>query len=124
MGPAHNVYVVGCFIDECAHTAGRDPIEYRRALLGKNPRSRAVLDLAAEKSGWGTPLPPGSGRGVSLHDSFGSHIAVVAEVAVTAAGEMKIKRVTVAIDCGQSINPDTIIAQMEGGLVFGFTAAL
>jgi isoquinoline 1-oxidoreductase beta subunit len=124
VGPTHNVYAVESFIDELAHAAGRDPVEYRRALLTKNPRSRAVLDLAAQKSGWGTGLAAGIGRGVSLHDSFGSHLAVVVEVAVSPAGEIKLRRVVAAVDCGQTINPDTVKAQIEGGLVFGLSAAL
>ncbi len=124
VGPTHNVYVVECFIDELALAAGRDPVDYRRALLGKNPRSRAVLDLAASKAGWGTGLPPGIGRGVSLHDSFGSHLAVVVEVEVSSAGEVRLRRVVAAVDCGQTINPDTVKAQVEGGLVFGLSAAL
>jgi isoquinoline 1-oxidoreductase beta subunit len=124
VGPTHNVYVVECFMDELAQAAGRDPVDYRRALLGKLPRARAVLDLAAEKAGWGTPLPAGMGRGVSLHDSFGSYLAVVVEIAVSDLGEIKLRRVVAAVDCGQTINPDTVAAQIEGGLVFGLSAAL
>ncbi|MFC7554791.1 xanthine dehydrogenase family protein molybdopterin-binding subunit [Pseudoroseomonas wenyumeiae] len=124
VGPTHNVYVVECFMDELAHAAGRDPVDYRRALLGKLPRARAVLDLAAEKSGCGTPLPAGCGRGVSLHDSFGSYLAVVVEVAVSDLGKVKLRRVVAAVDCGQTVNPDTVAAQIEGGLVFGLSAAL
>ncbi|MFL5332091.1 MAG: molybdopterin cofactor-binding domain-containing protein [Geminicoccaceae bacterium] len=124
VGPTHNVYVVESFMDELAHAAGRDPVEYRRALLGHNPRSRAVLDLAAEKAGWGSALPAGSGRGVSLHDSFGSHLAVVAEVSVSAQGVVRLTRVVAAVDCGTTVNPDTVAAQIQGGLVFGFSAAL
>jgi isoquinoline 1-oxidoreductase beta subunit len=124
VGPTHNVHVVETFMDELAHAAGRDPVEYRRALLKNNPRGRAVLDLAAEKSGWGTPLPPRRGRGVALHDSFGSHLAVVAEVEVSPLGEIRLHRVVAAIDCGFTVNPDTVAAQIEGGLVFGFSAAL
>jgi isoquinoline 1-oxidoreductase beta subunit len=124
VGPTHNVYVVESFVDELAHAAGRDPVEYRRALLTKNPRSRAVLDLAAQRSGWGTGLPAGVGRGVSLHDAFGSNLAVVVEIAVSPAGEVKLRRVVAVVDCGQTINPDTVKAQVEGGLVFGLSAAL
>ena len=123
VGPTHNVYVVESFIDECAHAAGRDPVEYRRALLAKNARARAVLDLAAQKSGWGGKLADCAGRGVSLHDSFGSFLAVVAEVEVSAEGEVRLRRVVAAIDCGQTVNPDSVAAQIQGGLVFGFTAA-
>jgi isoquinoline 1-oxidoreductase beta subunit len=124
VGPTHNVFVVECFMDELAQAAGRDPVEYRRSLLSGKPRARAVLDLAAERSGWGTPLPAGTGRGVSLHDSFGSYLAVVVEVTVSAAGEVRLNRVVAAVDCGQTINPDTVAAQIEGGLVFGLSAAL
>jgi isoquinoline 1-oxidoreductase beta subunit len=124
VGPTHNVYVVESFIDELAHAAGRDPIDYRRALLGKNPRARAVLDLAARQSGWGSAMAAGSGRGVSLHNSFGSYLAVVLEIAVSPNGEIKIARVVAAVDCGLVINPDTVKAQIEGGLIFGLTAAL
>ncbi|WP_328702777.1 molybdopterin cofactor-binding domain-containing protein [Belnapia mucosa] len=116
--------MVESFMDELAHAAGQDPIAYRRAILSGKPRARAVLDLAAEKSGWGTPLPAGSGRGVSLHDSFGSYPAVVVELAVTPYGEVKLRRVVAAVDCGETINPDTVAAQVEGGLVFGLSAAL
>ncbi|MGY3450345.1 molybdopterin cofactor-binding domain-containing protein [Bradyrhizobium sp. USDA 4353] len=124
VGPTHNVFVVESFVDELAHAAKRDPIDYRKALLGKNPRSRTVLEMAAEKAGWGTPLPPRSGRGVSLHDSFGSHLAIVLQVAVADNGEIKLQRAVAVMDCGLTINPDQVKAQMEGGLNFGLTAAL
>jgi isoquinoline 1-oxidoreductase beta subunit len=124
VGPTHNVFVVESFIDECAAAAGQDPVAYRRAMLGKNPRALAVLNLAAEKSGWGTPLPAGVGRGVSLQYAFASFLAHVLEVEVTPAGEIRLRRATVAIDCGQRVNPDTISAQIEGGLVFGLSMAL
>jgi isoquinoline 1-oxidoreductase beta subunit len=124
VGPTHNVFVVECFMDELAHAAGKDPVEYRRALLTKKPRALAVLNLAAEKAGWGTPLPAGTGRGVSLHDSFGSFLAVVVEASVTAAGEVQLKRVVAAVDCGLTIHPDTVKGQIEGGLIFGFSGAL
>jgi isoquinoline 1-oxidoreductase beta subunit len=124
VGPTHNVFVVESFIDELAHAAGKDPLDYRRMLLDKNPRALAVLNLAAEKSGWGNPLPERTGRGVSLHDSFGSYLAVVIETAVTPAGEVKLRRITAAMDCGIAINPNSVKAQVEGGLVFGLSAAL
>jgi isoquinoline 1-oxidoreductase beta subunit len=124
VGPTHNVFVVESFMDELAQAAGRDPVAYRQALLSGKPRAAAVLRLAAEKSGWGTPLPHGTGRGVSLHDSFGSYLAVVVEVTVSNAGEIRLNRVVAAVDCGQTINPDTVKAQVEGGLVFGLSAAL
>jgi isoquinoline 1-oxidoreductase subunit beta len=124
VGPTHNVFVVESFIDELAHSAQRDPLDYRKQLLGKNPRAKAVLELVAEKSNWGSPLPARRGRGVSLHDSFGSFLAVVVEVTVDQSGEIKIDKAVAAMDCGLTINPDQVKAQLEGGLNFGFTAAL
>jgi isoquinoline 1-oxidoreductase beta subunit len=124
VGPTHNVFVVESFIDELAHEAGRDPVEYRLALLKRNPRAAGVLKVVAEKSGCGNPLPAGSGRGVSLHDSFGSHVGMVIEIAVAATGEIQMKRIVAAVDCGLAINPNSVRAQIEGGIVFGLTAAL
>ncbi len=124
VGPTHNVFVVESFIDELAHAAAKDPVAYRLDLLRNNPRAAGALKMAAEKSGWGGALPAGSGRGVSLHDSFGSHVAMVIEIAVTETGEIKMKRIVAAIDCGLAINPDSVRAQLEGGIVFGLTAAL
>jgi isoquinoline 1-oxidoreductase beta subunit len=124
VGPTHNVFVVESFVDECALAAGKDPIEFRRAMLEKNPRALAVLNLAAEKSGWGSKLPPGVGRGVSLQFAFGSYVAHILEVEVTASSEIKLRRSVVAIDCGQRVNPDTIEAQIQGGVIFGLTAAM
>ncbi len=124
VGPTHNIFVVESFMDECAAAAGQDPVAYRRALLGHNPRALAVLDLAAEKSGWGTKLPAGHGRGISLQFAFSSYVAHVCEAAVTAEGGIRVVRCTVAIDCGQRINPDTVEAQVQGGLIFGLSMAL
>ena len=124
VGPTHNVFVVESFMDECAAAAGQDPVAYRRALLAHNPRALAVLDLAAAKSGWGTPLPPNHGRGVSLQFAFSSYVAHVCEVEVTPEAHIHVRRCTAAIDCGQRINPDTIAAQVEGGLIFGLSMAL
>lgn len=124
VGVTHNAFMVEGFIDELAAAAKKDPVDYRRALLGKAPRARAVLDLAAEKAGWGRPLVAGSGRGVSLVFGFGSYVAQVAEVAVAADGTAKVQRVVCAIDCGQVVNPDTVRAQMEGGIIFGLSAVL
>ena len=124
VGPTHSIFVVESFIDELAAAAGQDPVAYRRALLGRSPRAKAVLDLAAEKAGWGQPLPPRSGRGVALLHAFGSYIAQVAEVAVLPQGDVRVKRVVCAVDCGTIVNPDTVRAQMEGGIVFGVTGAL
>jgi isoquinoline 1-oxidoreductase subunit beta len=124
VGPTHNVFVVESFIDELAAVAKQDPVAYRRALLDRAPRARAVLDLAAQQAGWGRPLPAGRGRGVALLHAFGSYIAQVAEVTVSRAGEVRVERVVCAVDCGTIVNPDTVRAQMEGGIIFGITAAL
>jgi isoquinoline 1-oxidoreductase beta subunit len=124
VGETHNVFVVESFLDELAHAAGQDPVAYRRALLGKNPRSLAVLNKAAQASGWGKPLPSRSARGISLHDSFGTHAALVMEVEVDTQGEILLRRATAAVDCGIAVNPDSVIAQIEGGVLFGLSAAL
>jgi isoquinoline 1-oxidoreductase beta subunit len=124
VGPTHNIFVVESFMDELAAAAKTDPVEYRRALLTKSPRAKAVLDLAAEKAGWGQPLPERHGRGVSVQFVFGSYVAQVAEVEVAKNGEVRVTRVVCAVDCGVVVNPDTVRAQMEGGIIFGLTAAL
>jgi isoquinoline 1-oxidoreductase beta subunit len=124
VGPTHNTFVVESFMDELAHEARRDPVAYRRALLGKELRSLAVLDLAATKAGWGTPLPPRSGRGVSLHKNFDTRAALVVEVVVDEDGSIRLRRIVAAVDCGIQINPDTIRAQIQGGVIFGLSAAL
>jgi isoquinoline 1-oxidoreductase beta subunit len=124
VGPSHNVFVTESFIDELATAAKQDPVAYRRALLDKSPRAKAVLDLAAEKSGWGQALPKGSGRGVSLQFVFGSYLAQVAEVDVSKEGAVRVRRVVCAVDCGTVVNPDTVQAQIQSGIVFGATAAL
>ena len=123
VGPTHNIFVVESFIDELAAAARKDPFEYRRALLDRAPRARAVLELVAEQAGWGKPLSSGSGRGISLLYAFGSYIAQVAEVAVS-QGEVRVSRVVCAVDCGTIVNPDIVKAQMESGIIFGITAAL
>jgi isoquinoline 1-oxidoreductase subunit beta len=124
VGPNNNVFATECFMDELARKANMDPVEFRRAMLGNNPRLKAALDLAAEKSGWGQPLPPRAGRGVSVQPSFASFIATVVEAEVDSNGEVHLRRVTSAVDTGIAVNPDTIMAQLEGGLIFGLTAAL
>ncbi|MFZ1069733.1 MAG: molybdopterin cofactor-binding domain-containing protein, partial [Methyloceanibacter sp.] len=124
VGPAHNIFVVESFIDELAALAKKDPVECRRGLLGKAPRMLGVLNLAAEKAGWGSPLPAGVGRGVSVQFAMGSYLSQIAEVEVSKDGEVNVRRVVCAVDCGQTVNPDTITAQMEGGIVFGISAAL
>jgi isoquinoline 1-oxidoreductase subunit beta len=123
VGPTHNAFVVEGFIDELAATAGRDPLDYRRALV-RDPRARAVLDLAAAKAGWGTPVPKGQGRGIALLQAFGSYVAQVIQVQVGDDGDVRVLRVVCAVDCGQVVNPSTVAAQMEGGIVFGLSAAL
>jgi isoquinoline 1-oxidoreductase beta subunit len=124
VGPTHNIFVVESFIDELAHAAKQDPVAYRKTLLGHNPRALAVLTLAAEKAGWGRPLPPRRGRGVSVQSAFGSYLAQVAEVEIAADGSLKVHRIVCAVDCGMVVNPDTIEAQVQGGTFFGLTAAL
>jgi isoquinoline 1-oxidoreductase beta subunit len=124
VGPSHNVFVTESFIDELAAAAKQDPVAYRRSLLEKSPRAKAVLDLAAEESGWGQPLPNGSGRGVALQFVFGSYLAQVAEVEVTKDGATRLRRVVCAVDCGTAINPDSVEAQIQSGIIYGATAAL
>jgi isoquinoline 1-oxidoreductase beta subunit len=124
VGPSHNVYVTESFIDELAAAAKQDAVAYRRALLDKAPRARAVLDLAAQKAGWGQPLPNRIGRGVALQFVFGSYLAQVAEVEVSGSGQVRVRRVVCAVDCGTAVNPDTIQAQAQSGTIFGITAAL
>jgi isoquinoline 1-oxidoreductase beta subunit len=123
VGPTRSVFAVESFIDELAAAAQKDPVRYRRALL-REPRLRAVLDLAADRAGWGTGLPAGSGRGVSIQFAFGSYLAQVAEVSMGRDGQPRVERVVCAMDCGQMVNPDTVRAQLEGGVMFGLSAAL
>ena len=124
VGPSHNVFITESFIDELAAAAKQDSIAYRRTLLEHNPRAKAVLDLVAEKSNWGQPLPKGHGRGVSIQNAFGSILAEVAEVEVTKDGSVRVHRVVCAMDCGAVVNPDTVEAQLQSGVMFGATAAL
>ncbi|MBF0499735.1 MAG: xanthine dehydrogenase family protein molybdopterin-binding subunit [Candidatus Riflebacteria bacterium] len=124
VGHSHTAFVVESFLDEAARAAGKDPFEFRRALLADKPRHRGVLELAAQKAGWGTPLAAGRGRGIAVHESFGSFVAQVAEVSVASSGEVRVHRVICAVDCGRIVNPDIIRAQMESGIVFGLSAAL
>jgi isoquinoline 1-oxidoreductase beta subunit len=117
-------FFVESFVDELAHQAGRDPLEYRRALLAQKPRHLGTLNLAAEKSGWGTPLPPNHGRGIAMVECFGTVVAHVVEVEVTDDGALKVHRFTTAADCGMAVNPDGFKAQMESGIIVGLSAAL
>jgi isoquinoline 1-oxidoreductase subunit beta len=123
VGHSHTAFAVECFMDEMAALAQRDPYQFRRQLLAKEPRYLAVLDLAAQKAGWGTRMPKGMGRGIAVHFSFGSYSAQVAEVSV-ADGQVRVHRMVCAIDCGQYVNPDIIAAQAESGAIFGASAAL
>lgn len=123
VGHSHHAFFAEGFIDECAVAAGQDPLEFRRALLGHAPRHRAVLELAATRANWGSALAANHGRGIALAESFGSICAQVAEVEVNGS-EVRVHRVVCAIDCGFAINPDTVVAQMESGIIYGLTAAL
>ena len=124
VGHTHTAFVVETFLDELAHAAGKDPYEFRRALLDKHARHKRVLEFVAEKAGWGKPPTEGRGRGLALHEAFGSFVAQVAEVSVSKEGRLRVHRVVCAIDCGPVVNPDIVRAQMEGGIVYGLTAAL
>jgi isoquinoline 1-oxidoreductase beta subunit len=124
VGHSQNIFFMESFVDELAAAAKKDPYEFRRAMLGKQPRYKAVLELAAEKAGWGKPLPAGVFRGIAVAQSFGSYVAEVAEVSVAADGTPKVHRVVAAVDCGMTVNPQTIVRQIEGGIVYGLSAAL
>jgi isoquinoline 1-oxidoreductase beta subunit len=124
VGPSHNVFVTESFMDELAAAAKQDPVAYRRALLDKSPRAKAVLELAAEKAGWGQPLPERVGRGVSLQFVFATYMAHVAEVQVAKDGAVRVRRVVCAVDCGTVVNPDTVRAQIMSAIIFGITATL
>lgn len=119
----HNGFVVESFVDELARTAGADPFEYRRSLLGDHPYHLGVLERAAEAADWGSSLPEGRARGIAVVESFGSHVAEVAEVSIE-DGKPRVHRVVCAVDCGPTVNPSIIEAQMESGIVYGLTAAL
>lgn len=123
VGHSYNAFVMESLVDELATAAGKDPLDYRRALLKNHARHLGVLNLAAEKAGWGTPLPAGRARGIAVHESFGSFVAHVAEVSAD-NGAIRVHRVVCAIDCGIAVNPHTIEAQMESGIAFGLSAAL
>jgi isoquinoline 1-oxidoreductase beta subunit len=124
VGHSHSAFVIETFLDELAHAAGKDPFEYRVALLKKDSRHRRVLELVAEKAGWGKPPPEGRGRGIAVHESFGSYVAHVVEASISPEGKPRVHRVVCALDCGPVVNPETVRAQVEGGAVFGLTAAL
>ncbi len=123
VGHSHTAFVIESFLDEIAHASKTDPLALRRKLLAGKPRNLGVLELAASKAGWGTPLPKGRARGLAVHHSFESYVAAVAEVALE-DGKPRVLKYTVAVDCGRVVNPDTIRAQIEGAVGFGLTAAL
>jgi isoquinoline 1-oxidoreductase beta subunit len=129
VGSTHTAFATETFLDELAQAAGQDPLQFRRGLLAGHPRHLGVLEAAAAGAGWGKPLAPGAsgekrGRGIAVHESFGSFVAQVAEVTVRGDGSIRVDRVVCAVDCGIAVNPDVIRAQMEGGIGFGLTAAL
>jgi isoquinoline 1-oxidoreductase beta subunit len=124
VGPNNNVFAIESFIDELALKANQDPVAFRGAMLDKEPRLKAAMQLAASKAGWGEALPKRTGRGIAIQTSFASYIATVAEVEVDEQGEVRVKRLVCAVDTGTIVNPDTVVAQLEGGLIFGLTAAL
>ena len=124
VGHSQNAFFLEAFIDEVAAAAGKDPVEFRRAMLGKQPRLRAVLDLAAQKAGWGSPLPDGLHRGVAVAASFGSFVAQVADVSLEAGGRPRVHRIVAAVDCGTAVNPEIVRRQIEGAIVYGLSAAL
>jgi isoquinoline 1-oxidoreductase beta subunit len=124
VGASHNGFMLESFMDELAAAAGQDPVAYRRALLGRKPRHLGVLELVAEKSGWGTPLPEGRARGVAVLESFSTYVAEVAEVSLNPDRTVRVHRVVAAVDCGTVVNPDIVKAQIESAVVFGLTAAL
>lgn len=123
VGSSHTAFSTECFLDEVAAAAGKDPVAFRLAMLGKHPRHAGVVKLAAEKANWGKPSA-GTFQGIAVHESFGSWVAQVAEVSVAKDGQVKVHRVVCAVDCGQVVNPDTVAAQMEGAIVYGLSAAL
>jgi isoquinoline 1-oxidoreductase beta subunit len=124
VGHSHSGFAVEAFFDELAHAGGQDPFELRRKLLANQPRMKALLELVAEKAKWGSPVASGRGRGIATHFSFDSYVAQVAEVSVDKSGEVHVHKVVCAVDCGRVINPDSVMAQMQGGIVFGLSAAL
>jgi isoquinoline 1-oxidoreductase beta subunit len=124
VGASQNGFVIESFIDELAAAARQDPVEYRKAMLAAKPRHLGVLTLAAEKAGWGTPLPEGRARGIAVVESFSSYVAEVAEVSLNPDRTIRVHRVVAAVDCGTVVNPDIVRAQVESAVVFGLTAAL
>jgi len=124
VGHSQNAFFIESFIDELALAAGKDPYEFRRAMLGKTPIAKKVLEIAAEKAGWGKPLPAGRARGIALHESFGSWVAEVAEVSMNAQGQPKVHRVVCAVDCGTVVNPEIVKRQMESAIAYGLSNSM
>jgi isoquinoline 1-oxidoreductase beta subunit len=124
VGASQNAFFLESFIDEMAHAAGKDPVEFRRAMLGTRPDWMKVLNTLAEKSNWGSAMLAGQGRGIGITECFGSVVGCVAEITINPQGGIKVDRVVYSIDCGHSVNPLTIAEQLEGGTIFGLTAAL
>jgi len=124
VGHTHTAYVMETMIDEIARAAGKDPVDLRRELLKDHPRHLAVLNLAAEKAGWGAPVEKGKGRGVALHESFGTVVAEIADITLDGQNGFKVDKVVCAVDCGIAINPGQVRAQMEGGIGFGLGSIL
>jgi len=122
-GHSQNVFFMESFIDEMAHAAGKDAVQFRRELLAHRPDFQQVIDLLVEKGDWGKPMPRGSGRGVAVHESYDSIVGMIAEVAVR-NGEVKVERVVIACDCGTVVNPRGVETQLEGGMIYGLSAAL
>jgi isoquinoline 1-oxidoreductase beta subunit len=123
VGSTHTAFAVECFLDEIAHASKRDPVELRRELLKEHPRELRVLEAAVEKAGWFGKPPAGIGRGVAVHESFGSAVAEIAEVSVD-QGKIRVHRVVCAIDCGLAVNPDGVVAQMQSGILYGLAPTL
>jgi isoquinoline 1-oxidoreductase beta subunit len=124
VGSSQNAFAVESFIDEVAHAAGKDPYEFRRALLLDRPDFLAVLDKLADKGDWGKPIKKGSARGIAIHEAFGTIVGEIAEVAVSDKGEVRVERVVACVDCGHVVNPLNVEMQIESGVLYGLTAAL
>jgi isoquinoline 1-oxidoreductase beta subunit len=124
VGSSQNAFAMESYVDELAYAAGQDPYKFRRALLVDRPDFLHVLDTLAEKGDWGKPLAAGKGRGIAIHESYNTIVGEIAEVAVSPKGEVKVERVVVAVDSGHVVNPRTVEMQMEGGVIYGLTAAL
>jgi len=124
VGSTHTAFATECFLDDIARATGKDPFELRRSLLSKHPRHKAVLELAAQKAGWGTPLPKSRARGIAVHESFHTFVAQVAEISGKGDGSFRLERVVCAVDCGVAVNPHIVAMQMESGIGYGLSAAL